>query len=619
MGATQRSRRGYSWMHRPWERPSGREVGVANFAAAGLYLAGGALTATWPLLPHVDSPAAITSVGFVAILTASALLLAARTRRGGLQLAFVADLWGTVLIIVLCAASGGARSPFAILYLFAIGHAAAFQPRSRLGLAMLFVLLGFLAPLAYESVPAVFGAVVCMGVVLSALTAGFVHFALDNIRRQRRRLKLMLSATASLNASLDPTETVRDFARAAIPELADVCVVDLLDQEGLIVETVAAAPREATAAELERAAMASPLPLFGPHPIAHTLRSGEPCVSGDLAEASELARFARSDEHGRLMREIGYRAVAVFPMIARGRTWGAISFVHVTEGEHFGADDLAVLADTSQRVAMAFDNAHLYAERSRAASTLRRSLMPAQLPSFPGLELASYFRPMGAGSEVGGDFYDVFGSPDSCWLIVGDVCGKGAEAATLTGFLRATTVAYATEASSPATVLYRVNKVMLERGFEGRFATAILVHLRAREAGVEVAIASAGHPAALLSRAEGEVCEFGDRGTLLGVFEDPVIDEVTTTLEHGDGLSLYTDGLLEAHAPGDVITADEAIEHLQRLRPHGANEEIATLLGLLDLENDVRDDIAILSVRVRAAGAGVAVAEPAAASTRAAG
>ena len=598
--------------------PSGPEVGAAIFAAAGLYLAGGALTATWPLLPHVDSPAAITSVGVSAIVTASALLLVARAGRGGLMLAFVADLWGTVLIIVLCAASGGARSPFAILYLFAIGHAAAFQPRPRLGLAMLAVLLGFLAPLAYESVPAAFGAVICIGVVLSALTAGFVHFALDSIRRQRRRLKLVLSATASLNASLDPTETVRDFARAVIPELADVCVVDLLDQEGLIVETVAAAPQQATAAELERVAKASPLPLFGAHPIAETLRSGEPCVSGDLAQAPELARFARSEEHRRLMGEIGYRAVAVFPMIARGRTRGAISFVHVNEGEYFGTDDMAVLADMSQRVAMAFDNAHLYAERSRAASTLRRSLMPALLPSIPGLELASYFRPMGAGSEVGGDFYDVFGSPDSCWLIVGDVCGKGAEAATLTGFLRATTVAYAREASSPATVLYRVNQVMLERGFDGRFATAILAHLRARETGVEVAIASAGHPAALLARSEGEVREFGDRGTLLGVFEDPVIDEATTTLEPGDALSLYTDGLLEAHAPEDVITADDAIERLQRLQPHGAEDTVATLLGLVDLESDVRDDIAILSVRVRVAGTAVAGAERAAASTRAA-
>ena len=106
MGATQRSRRGNSWMRRRWEMPSGPEVGAANFAAAGLYLAGGALTATWPLLPHVDSPVAITSVGVSAIVTASVLLLVARAGRGGLRLAFVAVLWGTALIIVLCAASG---------------------------------------------------------------------------------------------------------------------------------------------------------------------------------------------------------------------------------------------------------------------------------------------------------------------------------------------------------------------------------------------------------------------------------------------------------------------------------------------------------------------------------
>jgi serine phosphatase RsbU (regulator of sigma subunit) len=159
---------------------------------------------------------------------------------------------------------------------------------------------------------------------------------------------------------------------------------------------------------------------------------------------------------------------------------------------------------------------------------------------------------------------------------------------------------------------------MLERGFDGRFATAILARLRARETGVEVAIASAGHPAALLARSEGEVREFGDRGTLLGVFEDPVIDEATTTLEPGDALSLYTDGLLEAHAPEDVITADDAIERLQQLQPHGAEDTVATLLGLVDLESDVRDDIAILSVRVRVAGTAVAGAERAAASTRAA-
>ena len=98
---------------------------------------------------------------------------------------------------------------------------------------------------------------------------------------------------------------------------------------------------------------------------------------------------------------------------------------------------------------MAFDNARLYAERTRVAQTLRRSLMPSALPAIPGLELASFFRPLGAGSEVGGDFYDVFGDEHGCWLVVGDVCGKGAEAAALTGFLRHTTVAYARDADSP--------------------------------------------------------------------------------------------------------------------------------------------------------------------------
>ena len=108
-----------------------------------------------------------------------------------------------------------------------------------------------------------------------------------------------------------------------------------------------------------------------------------------------------------------------------------------------------MLEDLTGRAALAFDNARLYAERARVARTLRRSLMPAALPEVPGLDLDSYFRPMGAGSEVGGDFYDVFADRDGCWLVVGDVCGKGAEAAVMTAFLRHTTVAYAREGAPP--------------------------------------------------------------------------------------------------------------------------------------------------------------------------
>src|SRR6185312_11341019 len=172
--------------------------------------------------------------------------------------------------------------------------------------------------------------------------------------------------------------------------------------------------------------------------------------------------------------EAAARSATVVPMVARGRLLGVMSFVHAGAPQ---PGQLRVLEDLTGRAALAFDNAQLYAERARVAQTLRRSLMPAALPKVPGLELDCYFRPMGAGSEVGGDFYDVFADGDGCWLVVGDVCGKGAEAAVLTAFLRHTTVAYAREGEKPARVLERVNSAMIEQDFDGRFATAILARL----------------------------------------------------------------------------------------------------------------------------------------------
>jgi serine phosphatase RsbU (regulator of sigma subunit) len=207
---------------------------------------------------------------------------------------------------------------------------------------------------------------------------------------------------------------------------------------------------------------------------------------------------------------------------------------------------------------------------------------------------------MGAGEEVGGDFYDAFGDRESFWLIVGDVCGKGAEAAALTGFLRHTTAAYAREESSPARVLERVNRAMLEQDFDGRFATAILAHLRLTPARAELTLAAAGHPGALLVRAGGEACELGGSGTLLGIFPDPTIGDVSTVLAPGDCLALYTDGLAEAHAPRRILSVGELVEQLRDAPRDSAQDPIDALLELIELEHRVSDDIAILSVRVEA-------------------
>ncbi len=136
--------------------------------AAALYVAGAALTATSLLLPHVEAPLGVFAVAWTAVLTAGALAIAVLRRHASLELAFLADLWGVCLIAVLCGSTGGTSSPFGLIYFFALGHAAAFQPRRRLVVVSLAVLLAFLAPLVYKGAPETFGAVACVGVVLGA-------------------------------------------------------------------------------------------------------------------------------------------------------------------------------------------------------------------------------------------------------------------------------------------------------------------------------------------------------------------------------------------------------------------------------------------------------------------
>ncbi|HXB15243.1 MAG TPA: GAF domain-containing SpoIIE family protein phosphatase [Solirubrobacteraceae bacterium] len=584
----------------------GGETRLAVASAAGLYVIGGSLIATAFLLPEVSSPAAAAAVAGDAMLTALFLIWMLSRGRASLELAWAAELWGIAIIIVLCASTGGAESPFALLYFFAIGHAAAFQPRGRFIFTSLLGLLAFLAPLAYESVDANFAAIACVGAVLALLTAIAVHLALERMRADRRRLELLIAATAKLDTSLDPQQTLQRIAAMALPELAELCVIDLVDDDGAITTTVAAGVDPQAAARVEQMPPEERPQRLGGLPVSRALRERTSHVVADVAGSSVAAAGEAIMTAGVLPAGDSLsRSATVVPMVARGRLLGVMSFVHAGAPQ---PGQLRVLEDLTGRAALAFDNARLYAERARVAQTLRRSLMPAALPKVPGLDLESYFRPMGAGSEVGGDFYDVFADRDGCWLVVGDVCGKGAEAAVLTAFLRHTTVAYAREGERPARVLERVNRAMLDHDFGGRFATAVLVRLDFAADGVAVTVAAGGHPPALVSRAGGTTEELGTGGTLLGVFPDARIGEDSTVLRVGDSLALYTDGLAEAHAPARTLDSRELLGALSARAPESAGEAIAALLGLVDLSQGARDDIAILVVRVAAAHAGVRAA-----------
>jgi hypothetical protein len=581
-------------------RPGG-ETRLAVASAAGLYVIGGSLIATSFLLPDVTSPAGAAAVAGDAMLTALALLWFLARGRESLGLAWAADLWGIAIIVVLCASTGGASSPFAMLYFFAVGHAAAFQPRRRFLITSLIGLLAFLAPLAYEDVGSNFAAIALVGAVLALLTTVAVHLALERMRADRRRLELLIAATAKLDTSLEPQQTLRRIAAMALPELAELCVIDLVDEDGAITTTVAAGVDPEVAARVERMHPDERPQRLAGLPVARALQERTSHVVADV-DGSTAAASGETITTASVLPggDAPSRSATVVPMVARGRLLGVMSFVHAGAPQ---PGQLRVLEDLTGRASLAFDNARLYAERAHVAQTLRRSLMPAALPKVPGLDLECFFRPMGAGSEVGGDFYDVFADRDGCWLVVGDVCGKGAEAAVMTAFLRHTTVAYAREGERPAKVLERVNEAMLEQDFGGRFATAILARLDFAAEGVALTVAAGGHPPALVSRRGGGTEELGTGGTLLGIFPDARIGEDSTVLRVGDSLALYTDGLAEAHAPARMLSAEEMIAALADSAPESAQDTIAALLGLVDLTQGARDDIAVLAVRVAAAQA----------------
>jgi serine phosphatase RsbU (regulator of sigma subunit) len=181
------------------------------------------------------------------------------------------------------------------------------------------------------------------------------------------------------------------------------------------------------------------------------------------------------------------------------------------------------------------------------ARSLQDSLLPPVLRPVPGLDTAASYEPAAGGPMVVGDFYDLFHAQGPWWsTVVGDVCGKGVEAAKVTALARYTLRAEATQHLSPASVLQRLNNALLDQHQGERFLTAVYATFRVTPGGMAGRLCSAGHPPALVRRADGRVHELGRQGTLLGIFSDAALADVRFRLEPGDLLLLYTDGATEA-------------------------------------------------------------------------
>jgi PAS domain S-box-containing protein len=362
-----------------------------------------------------------------------------------------------------------------------------------------------------------------------------------------QRQRFLADLSAALAESLDYATTKRAVVRLAVPAVADHAAVE---------ETVPEdAPERATS-------------------VRAVLATGEAQLTPRLIVA---------------------------PMVARGRTIAALSLARDTGAAPYDERDLDVAVEVGRRAGLALANAELYSERAHTARALQESLLPPVLPAIPGLEVASRFRAAGTG-VVGGDFYDLFEVGAGGWaLVVGDVCGKGPDAAAVTALARYTIRAGAMYRSYPSHILSLLNDALLRQRPRADFCTVALGRFDVRSDGAVLVLATGGHPPPLLMTAAGEVHPIGTPGTLLGVLPDPELRDDAIELDPGDVVVFYTDGVTEAGAPRRILDSD-ALSSLVAEHHDLDPAELAARIerAAVDAtEGELRDDIAILVARVR--------------------
>jgi PAS domain S-box-containing protein len=348
--------------------------------------------------------------------------------------------------------------------------------------------------------------------------------------RALARSALLAEASELFDQSLDEERTMRSVARLCVRELAATCVILIGDSPADVRRVSAVAHDPARERALLAELLRDPLEERAGHPMLAVMRDGGSVVASDVP---------------------GLRTphAVIVPLRARGRVHGVLAAGFDRLDEEQGT--LLLLEDLGRRAALALDNARLYEERDHIARTLQRSLLPAELPEIPGVDLAARYLAAGEGNEVGGDFYDCFATGDGGWaLVIGDVCGKGAEAAAVTALARHTLRAAVLHDHRPVAVLGELNEALLRQGLDYRFCTVLYASLTPRDGGLSVTVATGGHPLPLVLRSGGEVETAGSPGTLLGILQEPQISQETLELGPGDALVLFTDGVIEA-TPAD--------------------------------------------------------------------
>ena len=420
---------------------------------------------------------------------------------------------------------------------------------------------------------------------LTQLSAERMTIAIENDRlrdmdRLRRSwLTYLAEASELLAQSLDVDLTLALVPQLVVPRLGEWCALHVLDEYG---ELHLAASTHADEGAL---------------PLLRRLLSGR-----DEEEISDrLAEAAQSDGVVALPRPA--EGVAV-PLIARGGVLGTLSVGRPPDRLH-APDDVTIISDLARRAALAIENARTHAERAEVAQAFQRALLPSALPTAAGLTFAAEYEPASTGTDVGGDFYDVLELGNDQWLMcIGDVCGKGAQAAALTGVVRDVIRVLVRDGRPLGRIVELLNQTLLDQHDGYRYCTlAMAVVTRAPDGSLEIELCLSGHDKPFLVRPPDGAApapeQVGECGTAVGLLPEVTVTPVKFRLTPGDALVFFTDGVTERRRETTLFGHQRLSRELRAVAGSAAATIAHRLTGtVLSFSPDPpRDDIAVLVLR----------------------
>jgi GAF domain-containing protein len=408
---------------------------------------------------------------------------------------------------------------------------------------------------------------------------------------QAARVRFLADSATELSRSLDYDQTLSRVARLAVPDFADFCAIDLLEDgrlRRLAVEHVDPEKVE-LALDLERRYPSDPDAVGGPWDV---VLNGRRSLVHEITDEM-LVAAARDEEHLRMARALDLRSAIVVPLIAHGRALGAITWVKSESRRPYTESDALFAEDLGQRCAIAIDNAELHSQTHETAVQLQHAVLPDLRAAIPGWSLARHYSPASR-TGVGGDFFDAIGLPDGrLVLFVGDVMGRGVPAAAAMAQMRAAIRAHVVVDPDPGTVSEKLDLLMQTYEIP---QLVTLVYLLIDPATDSLSIISAGHPPPIVLRAGGEAEQ-------LVVLPGPPLGVGTGSREVfvipfrvGDIVLAFTDGLVERRDEDIDIGQKRILDAAYRLADGSLQRELDKLVdGARDRTHE--DDVAALAVR----------------------